>query len=201
MLPETASSLLIVAGLAVAVYLLTRRKYAVGWVESASADADPRGSVHPSSFRLHPSSSDNAPPELLRWQIEMHDTARELKGQLDCKLSALQALVALARRESDRLEAAILRAEQLDISAPQGTLAQLQNLADPASLADPTALATAAGYLSPLPGCTDSDLFAANRRLLELSRLADQGLSPAEISHLLSLPLGEVELLLSLRPA
>ena len=48
----------------------------------------------------------------------MHETARELKGELDSKLSALQALVLIARQESQRLEAAIKTAEAMEISPP-----------------------------------------------------------------------------------
>jgi DNA-binding NarL/FixJ family response regulator len=205
MLPENASTLLIAIGLGIAVYLLLRRRS--DSASSSEREASPK--VHRiGSERVAQQPLDDAPPELLRWQIEMHDTARELKGQLDCKLSALQALVALARRESDRLEAALHRAEQLDLPAtasadappPRHTLAQLEALADSAALADPTALAAAA-RLSDLPGGVEDNLFDSNRRSIDLARLADQGLSPAEIAHRLSLPLGEVELLLSLRPA
>jgi len=49
----------------------------------------------------------DAPPEMLRWQVEMHETARELSGQLDSKMAALQALVAEADRAAARLEAAL----------------------------------------------------------------------------------------------
>lgn len=46
------------------------------------------------------------PPELDRWQVEMHETARELSARLDSKMSALQALIADADRAADRLEQA-----------------------------------------------------------------------------------------------
>ena len=47
-----------------------------------------------------------APPEVARWQVAMHETARDLSAQLDSKMSALQALIADADRAADRLEAA-----------------------------------------------------------------------------------------------
>jgi len=197
MLPENASTLLIAIGLGIAVYLLLRRRPN----SASSSERYASSKVHRiGAERVAPQPLADAPSELLRWQIEMHDTARELKGQLDCKLSALQTLVALARRESDRLEAAIRRAERLNLEIPRDTLARIENLADPSALADATVLASTSASLANFPGI-EENLFDSNRRSIELARLADQGLSPADIAHRLSLPLGEVELLLSLRPA
>jgi len=44
------------------------------------------------------------PVDVLRWEVEMHETARALSAQLDSKMSALQALVQSAQQEADRLE-------------------------------------------------------------------------------------------------
>ncbi|MFW6171909.1 MAG: hypothetical protein ACODAD_15590 [Planctomycetota bacterium] len=49
-------------------------------------------------------SLSDAPPEVLEWQVEMHETARELKAELDSKTRVLQLLIGQARREADRLE-------------------------------------------------------------------------------------------------
>lgn len=35
----------------------------------------------------------DAPPEVMRWQVEMHETARDLKGELDSKIALLAATV------------------------------------------------------------------------------------------------------------
>ena len=70
----------------------------------------------------------DAPPEILRWQVEMHETARDLKGELDSKMGALQALVRIAQEESERLEAAIDRAERLGLSECRHTLAEIERL-------------------------------------------------------------------------
>ena len=48
----------------------------------------------------------DAPPELLRWEVHMQETARELSAQLDNKMRALQTLVAEADRAALRLEQA-----------------------------------------------------------------------------------------------
>jgi hypothetical protein len=43
------------------------------------------------------------PMEMMRWEVEMHDTARELKAELDTKMVALQTLIRSAREEQERL--------------------------------------------------------------------------------------------------
>ena len=48
----------------------------------------------------------DAPPEIVRWQVAMHETARDLSAQLDSKMSALQVLIADADRAAARLETA-----------------------------------------------------------------------------------------------
>ena len=52
----------------------------------------------------------DAPDELLRWNVEMHEIARTLKGELDSKIRVLNALVLQSRREADRLERLIEQA-------------------------------------------------------------------------------------------
>jgi len=46
----------------------------------------------------------DAPPEMARWQVEMHDLARDLKAELDSKIAVLQQVTINARQEGDRLE-------------------------------------------------------------------------------------------------
>lgn len=187
-----ASTCFLAAGVALAVYVLLRPRRA----------AAPRPSRRPlGSGRLgKPSDVATAerPSELLHWQVEMHDTASQLKGELDCKLSALQALVILAQRESDRLEGAIRRAEQFDIPVRSGTLSILDQLGEPAQLEDPTALARAATSLHAALPAGVSEPFFGDETDLAVANLAATGLSPKEIAHRLRLPLGEVELRFSL---
>ncbi len=54
----------------------------------------------------------DAPPEVHRWQVEMHDVARELSAQLDSKMRVLQSFTRSAAQEADRLEALLERSEQ-----------------------------------------------------------------------------------------
>ena len=47
-----------------------------------------------------------APTEVNRWEVQMHETARELMAQLDSKISVLRAMVAEADRAAARLQRA-----------------------------------------------------------------------------------------------
>jgi hypothetical protein len=96
------------------------------------------------------------------------------------------------------LEAAIRRAESLGLNVHLDSLSALQELADPAALADPHRLPQVAAQL---PCGVGGELFAENRQAVAIANLSAQGLSPVEIARRLSLPLGDVELLLNLRSA
>jgi hypothetical protein len=203
MLSTQASSVLIVAALALALYVLMRRFPASGGARRDTESALRRSRPIP---RLVGDCSNEKPraqpsPEWLRWQVEMEESARELKVEIDGKLSALQALVPIVQQEAQRLEAMIARAEALTGVVPQDSLATLEELADRAALDNPDALGQVAAQLSPLPSEFDSDLFATDQKTLQIARLWDQGQSAADIAHRLQLPLGEVELMLSLRSA
>ena len=70
----------------------------------------------------------DAPDNIARWEVHMHDRARELSAQLDSKMLALQHLTASAARQAERLEKAVADAKQLDAkqldanaSSPQST--------------------------------------------------------------------------------
>jgi hypothetical protein len=57
------------------------------------------------------------PVEMLRWQVEMHETARDLKAEIDSKMVALQILIRDARQEQERLATLLARAEQIPTDA------------------------------------------------------------------------------------
>src|SRR5271165_3935483 len=54
--------------------------------------------------------SSRLPDNLAQWEVEMHETARQLSAQLDAKLSLLQSLIVEADRAAARLEDALERA-------------------------------------------------------------------------------------------
>jgi DNA-binding NarL/FixJ family response regulator len=138
---------------------------------------------------------------LLRRAAALHAQGRERKRELDEKLAALHELIVTARREAERLESAIKNAQALELKSPPDTLDSLESLADPSSLADPVALRHGAAQLPPLPGDVPGDMFESNQQTLAIARLSDQGNSAGEIASRLGLPLGEVELRLSMRAA
>jgi len=53
----------------------------------------------------------DAPREVARWQVEMHQLARDLKAEVETKIGLLQQTAIMARREADRLEKLLADAE------------------------------------------------------------------------------------------
>jgi len=125
--------------------------------------------------------------------------ALALQRRLESTLGELKILVDVAHDTTARLEAAIRRAEALQ-SPRRDSLATIASLADPSALADANALATIAADLQPQTSDSAADIFEQDEKALSVARLQGQGLKPAEISRRLSLPIGDVEFLLSLRP-
>ena len=154
----------------------------------------------------------DAPHELIRWEVHMHETARELSGQLDSKMGALRQLVREADRAAARLEAALEAASPpadprsaADATSEQPTESchaldplppQAANQAE--ALKKPTAASRDAAVASVFeregkrkPGAPD--------RYDEIYLLADYGLDTTEIARRVGSPVGEVELILGLR--
>jgi hypothetical protein len=114
----------------------------------------------------------DAPPDVLRWEVQMHETARELSAQLDSKMRVLQVLIAEADRAAARLEAA------------EGK--------PPDAAGQPTGA-------DPQPTTQAEGLKSTRRRQEEIYALADYGHDAAEIARRTGSPVGEVELILGLR--
>ncbi len=175
---------------------------------------DSRRVVAPNGPKVGP------PAELVQWEVRMHETARELTGELASRISALRALVSEADRAAARLEAALDGAGPLaarpavpcewrsqttglcasafggngDLPAAEGHR-QIPPPAEEPPDGRPLAQQPLAGHRgsSPAPRCSQ-------QRREEICLLADYGFEPAEIARRTSIPLGEVELILSLRP-
>ncbi len=167
---------MLLAGIALLIFLLMRRSFRYFGGRRRRGKADEPYLVHtPRPIGEHRSLS-TAPPDLLRWHVEMHETARDMKAELDSKMRLLQLLIVQARQEADRLQ------QLLTVSN-----ASLSPLPD-ARPADPPA---ANEQVSRLPGSVAGQA--------EIYRLADEGWSAGDIAQHLGTPLGEVELILSLR--
>ena len=123
---------------------------------------------------LHGAPHGATPDSLAQWEVQMHETARDLSAQLDSKMGALQHLTCEADRAAARLEKALAAG---DCAAPGGR--------EPA-----------AGEARPTDGTAPA---SPDRRCEEICTLADYGFEPAEIARRLGAPAGEVESVLGLR--
>ena len=188
------TNVLLLGGVALVGLLILR-----GWFNRRPGSNRPAGeSAEPSAGYVNGLAIQNrdtalrdAPTETLRWQVEMHETARELKGELDSKLSALQALVVMARQEYERLFDILERAEKLGF-ANQDSRILMESLANGTR-----------GDLSDLPtvsAAAQGSLEIDNARQWEIFTRYDAGETPRHISLLMGVPLADVELALSLRP-
>jgi hypothetical protein len=128
-----------------------------------------------------PSPAD-APGDVAGWEVQMHEMARAMSGQLDSKMSGLQALIAEADRAAARLEAAMVK--NREASPPP-----------PGSQAEGLRLPTPAGGNLAAP----AEVQDRSHRREEIYTLADYGYDAAEIARRVGSPIGEVELTLSLR--
>ncbi len=169
------------AGISLLIFLLMRRSFRYyGSRRSRKKTDEPYLVQTPRPAGKHRSLS-TAPPDLLRWHVEMHETARDLKAELDSKMRLLQLLIAQARQQADRLE----------------------HLLSDATTSDTPSAASDAPHYVPSP----SDVESATRLpgsptgQAEIYALADEGRSSADIAQQVGTPLGEVELILSLRGA
>jgi hypothetical protein len=124
----------------------------------------------------------DAPPEVTRWQVEMHETARDLKAEVDTKLALLQILIQQSNSAAERLEQAIAIAEQKGIRTALDPLAAIDAWREDDADAPPS---------------PPAELAPPQSNAIYV--LADQGYSAASIAHETGLPLGDVELVISLR--
>jgi len=154
-----------------------------------------------------------APEVMQRWEVQMHEVARDLFGQLDSKMGALEQLIREADRASARLEAALSAArEEEGRSAPNAASTTLHGeqplreatAAGPALTNQAEKLKSAGledqGSRGQTTGTEEvSEEVSRERRYEEIYLLADYGFDAAGIAQRVGSPIGEVELILSLR--
>ena len=180
LLAEISQYILFAAGLCVLIWLILRRSH--GRPGRSRPDNEPLVRT-PRPEKATNVGLIDAPADVARWEVAMHETARDMKAELDTKMVALQTLTRMAQAESERLEAAIARARQLGLDAPRDVLERIDNF----SSADPL----------PLSNSSPPALPPALRE--QIYTLANQGQPAATIATQTGAPLGEVELALSLR--
>lgn len=121
-----------------------------------------------------------------QWEVRMYELARELSGQLDSKMVAVELLVREAQEQIVRLESLLGRDEQRRTAA----------------MADGTPAAHSGTQAAALPHSSQRPhVLARNkpRSHQEIYALADAGHSSQAIAARLGTPVGEVELILGLR--
>ena len=199
------STILFVMGAMLIGFVLLRRSQKRGRLAPWPSISPPPHKAHsPAAHHL------DAPGAMSRWEVEMHELARDLAGQLDSKIVIVQQLMRDAERATAVLEAAIHRAEQV------GLWQRSSGQPDEEPLAErPETEATQTKPVRDWPNAAEPDLpelahaadTAASARVTaalinrtqRVYRLADRGLSHTAIAEELGEPLGEVELILSVR--
>jgi len=159
-----------------------------------------------------PRPSLDAPDDVIRWEVQMHETARDLAGQLDSKMAVLAHLIREADRAAGRLESALASVGGLPDTPPAvepATSELADTSAEPVPLAAPptdqaealkSAGAAEGGSVAHKPAPeTDRPRRPADERYEEIYLLADYGFDAAEIARRVGSPVGEVELILGLR--
>jgi hypothetical protein len=148
-------------------------------------------------------------PEHESWEVEFHRLAREIKGEIDTKMRALEALIQLAEDARTRLDGSIVRAESLGLSvqrnlgtnSPEGQSFDEVKFSSGGRRAvrarDAKSNREAARSLQITGGDDPGD----DPRFERVYALADAGFSAARIAAQIGSQIGEVELILSLRNA
>ncbi|NQU20693.1 MAG: hypothetical protein HQ567_05370 [Candidatus Nealsonbacteria bacterium] len=160
---------LALVGMSMIIVILLRRSHRYLRRQKRSNASSVR-TEQPSSKRRH--SNLDAPADVLRWEVQMHETARELSATLDSKMRALQALIAEADRAAGRLEAATEDAPEAGESRPLDADEPRSNVADRGQVRE---------------------------HQEEIYTLADYGLDVGRIASRVGMPVGEVQLILGLR--
>ena len=103
-----APEYLFLAGLALLTLMQLRRGY------RRQKDSSVEAASSNSLAEMQPTRQRAEPVELIRWQVEMHETARSLKAELDTKMGLLQQLIRIAESKRLELEQTIERADASD---------------------------------------------------------------------------------------
>jgi DNA-binding NarL/FixJ family response regulator len=154
---------MLLAGIVLLTVILMRRwsRYFWGSKRRKSQTVYPAAAAKRAAVR----SLSDAPDDVLRWQVEMHETARTLKGELDSKMRLLQVLIRQAEEVAKRLETQLETSQQLGHDRQNRDQNPLSGEAAP----------------------------SASDRKRQIHELAAQGLEPDQIARRMGLEVREVE--------
>lgn len=118
LLASTGTTIAFTFGMALVSFFLirhSRRYYARQKAQTAKSPPLAQSSLSDNSV----SHVSTLPAEIGRWHVQLHDTMRDLMGEMDSKQRALQVLIYMANEATMKLEAAIQQAQQLDGTADE----------------------------------------------------------------------------------
>ncbi len=198
------ASYVFLAILAITVYvLLARAQRHSARTSRGRASPDPPGNQRGGyAFRQE------ALDEMTQCASQMQETSQELCARLESKMAALEERIREADRAAARLEAAVAAAERqiARVSDSPSEAAPPAGVDSPelppVSQAEALRSAGTGDARPPVGSRNDDDTPARpapERRYEEIYMLADYGLAPSEIAQRVGSPIGEVELILSLR--
>jgi len=110
---QSPAGLLLLLGMGLACYLMLRNY----WVRQQRGERERPVSDIRARFKelQRDSAVSDAPVDVLRWEVEMQKTARDLKAEIDCKILALQAVTKVAQTERLRLEETLRQAAAVKV--------------------------------------------------------------------------------------
>lgn len=116
LLADSMSPWIVVAGLAVVSYLLMRRSYRRIGRSTRLTFKPTRRSVKLTTGGAENVNAAlrNSPQEWRRWEVSMHDTARDLSARLDTKMRALEQLIRMADQATAQLDAKLRERRQVE---------------------------------------------------------------------------------------
>jgi len=195
-----AANALLLAGVAlVCAVLLFRSQRRIRQLPSSQP-------LPPSAWRPQPptqtsaANAARAPQEAEDWQVEFHEMAREATAKLDNKIRVLEHLIRDADARIARLQSVgewLDRSAQLEVDANAASGGSAfpspgAEIGESRESEPPIAASTAA--------LRSGGAALASQPYGEIYALADAGQSSVKIASRLNRPVGEIELILGLRP-
>ena len=124
--------LMMLSGIGILCWLMLRgrmkgRRKTHGTINEKTLQHNANRSEVPNQFTG--TASAGAPGEVLRWQVELHDLARELKAELDSKLIAVRTVTRSYDNAKSQLSELLRTANALG-TAPDSPFARVQALTE-----------------------------------------------------------------------
>lgn len=99
-LSDNAAGMMAFAGVSLMLVILLRKYFRYHGRVKRESRREQTGTRRP-THALEP------PKDAMRWQVEFHETCRDLMAELDSKMRALQIMTAEAQAAAERLEQAL----------------------------------------------------------------------------------------------